>query len=673
MAPDKDNKTRAWQYYELGRAYNNGLVPNQYRTVNTNVEFFSGNQWLHIPETKAMSRLAKPVFNIIKRVTGLFVAALTANETTISFDSLSYYDGENLSDPTSNAAEYATAEVRNLMDKFKMNYRVREALFDGAQTGDYCAHFFWDANAMPYGGAFGAYRGEIQMEMVDGINVMFGNPNDRRVQKQPYVLIIGRDTVENLREEKRRFDKLNKKGKSPDAAETIQPDNDTAHQIGVGGRHELIQADDKNGKCLYVYMYEKRTHEEDVTDPETGEPVEEIVRDDDGNPVPLTVDGKPVVNPDGSPRYKTRRMKHYVTTVYATKATKSCNIFSDVDTGLSLYPVAWGNWEHQKNQYHGRALVTGIIPNQIFINSMFAMVMRHLQLMGFPKAVYNADLIGQWNNEVGQAIAVHGLQPGQAIGDIAGFLQPADMSNQIIVAIDKAMQYTRECLGATDVQMGAVRPDNTSALMVLQANSEVPLENPKANLYEWYEDVGAILLDMMGTYYGERPLVREREFEEIVTGPDGTPLIDPMTGTMMQNTVSRRVLESFDFRQFKHLYLNIRVDVGATSTYSEISIVQTLDNLRRDGTLEIIDYLERIPDKLIPRKAELIAELRKRAQTMQAAGAAQPGVSAPAGGPSMGGPLDEAKVIQNMPENIQSRFDQLPEVAQDALLRVQGH
>ena len=673
MAPDKDNKTRAWQYYELGRAYNNGLTPNQYRTVNTNVEFFSGNQWIHIPETKAMSRLAKPVFNIIKRVTGLFVAALTANETTISFDSLSYYDGENLSDPTSNAAEYATAEVRNLMDKFKMNYRVREALFDGAQTGDYCAHFFWDANAMPYGGAFGAYRGEIQMEMVDGINVMFGNPNDRRVQKQPYVLIIGRDTVENLREEKRRFDKLNKKGKSPDAAETIQPDNDTAHQIGVGGRHELIQADDKNGKCLYVYMYEKRTHEEDVTDPETGEPVEEIVRDDDGNPVPLTVDGKPVVNPDGSPRYKTRRMKHYVTTVYATKATKSCNIFSDVDTGLSLYPVAWGNWEHQKNQYHGRALVTGIIPNQIFINSMFAMVMRHLQLMGFPKAVYNADLIGQWNNEVGQAIAVHGLQPGQAIGDIAGFLQPADMSNQIIVAIDKAMQYTRECLGATDVQMGAVRPDNTSALMVLQANSEVPLENPKANLYEWYEDVGAILLDMMGTYYGERPLVREREFEEIVTGPDGTPLIDPMTGTMMQNTVSRRVLESFDFRQFKHLYLNIRVDVGATSTYSEISIVQTLDNLRRDGTLEIIDYLERIPDKLIPRKAELITELRKRAQTMQAAGAALPGASAPAGGPSMGGPLDEAKVIQNMPENIQSRFDQLPEVAQDALLRVQGH
>ena len=185
------------------------------------------------------------------------------------------------------------------------------------------------------------------------------------------------------------------------------------------------------------------------------------------------------------------------------------------------------------------------------------------------------------------------------------------------------MQYTRECLGATDVQMGSVRPDNTSALMVLQSNAEVPLENPKANLYEWYEDIGAILLDMMGTYYGKRPIVRDREFKEIVTGADGLPMIDPMTGTMMQNTVTRRVLESFDFSQFKYLFLNIRVDVGATSTYSEISIVQTLDNLRRDGTLEIIDYLERIPDKLIPRKAELITELRKRAQSMQGVGAGQ--------------------------------------------------
>ena len=77
-------------------------------------------------------------------------------------------------------------------------------MYDGAQTGDYCAHFWWDPDAAPYGGAEG-HRGEIQMELVDGINVMFGNPNDARVEQQPYILLLGRAPVEQLREEMRRW------------------------------------------------------------------------------------------------------------------------------------------------------------------------------------------------------------------------------------------------------------------------------------------------------------------------------------------------------------------------------------------------------------------------------------------------------------------------------------
>ena len=129
MRDEKNNTTALWRYYEAGRDYNNTLVPNQYQTVNTNIEFFAGNQWLHINETQAMQRLARPVFNIIKRVTSLFVASLTSSNTTVNFDSLSYSDGDNLKDPDSNAAVIATAEVRNLFDKFKMQYRIREALF----------------------------------------------------------------------------------------------------------------------------------------------------------------------------------------------------------------------------------------------------------------------------------------------------------------------------------------------------------------------------------------------------------------------------------------------------------------------------------------------------------------------------------------------------------------
>lgn len=632
----ENSKTKAWEYYEQGRDYNRSLTPDLYRTVNTNIEFFAGNQWLHIPETSAMSRLPRPVFNIIKRITSLFVASLTSSATTISFEPLSYY-GAGSED--AEAAEYAGAEVRSLFEKLKLDYRIREALFDGAQTGDYCAHFYWDPEALPYGGMGGA-QGEIKMELIDGVNVMFGNPNTTDVESQPYILIVGRDTVDNLRREAEHYRALGGGGVEAD----IRPDSERAYQAAVGGRTELNSADGSNGKALYVYLYTKVRSERPFTDK----------------------NGVTYMRP--------------VTTVHVTKATKDCNIFEDVDTGLSRYPIAWGNWERQKNQYHGRALVTGIVPNQIFINSMMALVFRHLQLQSFPKTVYNADLIGRWNNEVGTALGVRGLQPGQDLRSVASVLQPADMSSQIVMAIDKVMEYTKECLGATDAQMGSLDLDNTSALMVLQSSSEVPLENPRAILHEWVEDIGAILLDMMGTYYGRRPIVRMRDFEEPLTGADGMPVIDGATGLMKMRSVRRRVVEEYDFSRLKNLWLKVSVEVGAATRFSEIAMVQSLDNLRRDGTLSLVDYLERVPDRLIPRKQELIDDLRRRSgeETAEDVTAAEepardePGhASQPEGSNIFFGAADEDKAIASLPGKMQAAYGTLPDTAKRTL-RVQG-
>ena len=663
----------AWKYYEYGRLYNNNLTPNQYTMVNTNNEFFIGNQWIHMPDNEAMRRLAKPTFNIIKRVTSLFVASLTSSNTTISFEPLSYQnDGE--------AASFATAEVRNLLEKFKMDYRIRDALFDGAITGDYAAHFFWNPEARPYGGAFGEYKGEIEMELIDGINVMFGNPNCREVEKQPYILIVGRDTVENLKREAEWWRRHRNTGNGtqcqPADTETchlcsagihITADAETTNFTGVGGKTEIRGDDDKTGKALFVYLYTKVWKEEQRINPRTG----------------LTEMRK-------------------VQTVHVTKATRHCNIFEDVDTGLTRYPLAWDNWQKQRNQYHGRALVTDIIPNQIFINQMMAMVFRHLQTQAFPTKIYNADLIPNISNEVGTAIGVRNLQPGQQIGEVISTIPAANMSAQIIQAIDLCMAYTKECLGATDAQMGNVRPDNTSALMVLQNASEVPLENTRAGLHEWVEDIGAILLDMMGTYYGERPIVKEKIVEEPVLGADGKQLIDPVSGRPASVKRKRRVLEEFDFSVFKHLWLNISVDVGATTYYSEIAMVQTLDNLRRDGTLNIIEYLERMPDKLITRKQELIESLKKRlgeesgaerASAMSGTGENPPVVKATpsrsqrtrrlavAGGQGLphgkggedvgcavGSELDAAKKIARLPTSMQAKYNGLPKTAQRAMI-----
>ena len=536
--------TKAWELYEAGRSYNHRLVPDQYSLVETNTEFFAGNQWLHLPQTPAMRSLPKPTFNILKRVASLFIASLTSSAVTIRYEPLAYYDGGGTADPQAEAVRMANAAVKNLLEQFRFDYRVRQALFDGAQTGDYCAHFWFDPAAKPCGGFLGAETGELKMELVEGINVMFGDPNDPVVEHQPYILLVGRDTVESLKAEQALRGGWGE----------VESDDDNGHMTAVGGKTEL-----EGGKALYLYLYRKAEGE-----------------------------------------------------VLVSKVTKTAVIYEDVKTGLTRYPIAWGNWERQRNQYHGRALVTGLVPNQIFINSMFATAMRHLQLMAFPKTVYNADMVAGWTNEVGQAIAVHGLQPGQSVREVAYNLQPAEMSSQIFALIDKAMAYTKECLGATDAQLGTARAENTSALIVLQTNAQVPLENIRSGLYEWVEDVGLILLDMMAAYYGERSIVTEREFTEMALSETGAPVLEEATGRVKTEKRKRTVIERFDFTRFRDLYLKVSTDVGESTYFSEIAMTQTLDNLRREGAMDLIQYLERVPEKLIPRKAELIAELKEK-------------------------------------------------------------
>ena len=668
--------TNVWKYYERGKSYNNSLTPNQYNVVRTNTEFFIGNQWQNLPQTPAMAKLPKPTFNILKRVASLFIASLSSSAVAVRLEPLAHYDGGGMVGPDDDIAGFANASVNNLLEKLNFDYRLREALYDGAQTGDYCAHFYWDATAQPFGARLGPYRGEIGMELVDGINVMFGNPNEFDVQKQPYVIIVGRDTAMNLRHEMEQFRKT-KNGMHSGTAATkndeslVQADGENWDFAGVGGRTEA-QADSEVGKVLYCYMYTKVQKEQEMVDPKTGLPLME-----------------PELGPDGLPKYeedangflvpKMVPAKEIVTTVHVTKATRSTVIYEDVDTGLSLYPIAWGNWERQKNQYHGRALVTGMLPNQISINKLFASAIRHVDLLAFSKTIYNADLISSWNNEIGQAIGVHGLQPGQSIQQVAYNLQPSDMSNQVFALIDKAMAYTKECLGTTDAQMGNVKPENTSALMVLNTNAEVPLENIRAGEYEWLEDCCKIILDMQGTLYGKRPVIMSKVFKDIVTDAGGVPVIDPMTGQMKTQEVTYKVVENFNFNELKNVALSMKIDAGATTYFSEIAMTQTLDNLRRDGTLDVIQYLERLPDKLIPKKKELIDELRGRiaqgTQENAAAGAAIPQAGTPVSAkkdgdaaPSMGGPLSQDKMVQGLPEQLEKGFDELPNIAKKTAL-----
>ena len=520
----KSNIEKDWALYESGIRYNNALYgsdKNYYETIDANIAFANGDQWRNV----VADGLPKPVFNIIKRVKQFKIASLKTDNVAISISPMEYrpQSMEPSMQQKVRDTDLANAEIKNILENINFDYLSRTLLGDGFDTGDWCLHWYFDKDEQPFKQSNPDIRGIIKAEIIDATNVMFGNPNTRKVEKQPYILIIGRDLVKNLRDEYKKYNK-------DDGWAYIEADNDTQYQMGDNGK---VEADaDGYSKAIYVIKYFKKN-------------------------------GK----------------------VYAHKFVHNRYIYENKNTGLDYYPIAFNNWEEVKGSYHGRAETTGIIPNQIAINKMFAMVIYHLMLTAFPTAVYDADRIENWTNEIGAQIPVTNLN-GDNIKSIAGYLEPATMSSQIMSAIETAMQYTKETLGVGDVSLGNVTMNNATAIIAIQKSAAVPLENVKAAYYEFVEDCGRIMIDMMATYYGIRPVVIESDLG--------------------------RTTEMFDFKILKGMWLHIKTDVGSASYFSEIASLQTLDNLLNNGLIEFVEYLKRVPDELIPQKQELINSIEAK-------------------------------------------------------------
>ncbi len=274
--------------------------------------------------------------------------------------------------------------------------------------------------------------------------------------------------------------------------------------------------------------------------------------------------------------------------VWCEKNVRNAVIQPPKDTRLSRYPIALMNWDTRKNSCHGVAEVTGLIPNQVFVNKILALSQLSQMQMSFPKVIFDRTRIREWSNKVAGAVAVN--------GDIAGaaqYLMPPGASYDAWNGLNATLETTMRMMGANDVTLGNLKnPDNTSAFIATRDAALVPLQSQQERFYAFVEDIGMIWLDFIRQYYrAGRMIPLEQEGHRIFI-----PLPDD-------------VLDAYTMR--------LKVDVGPSTMWSEVQVVQTLDNLLKGAQISLRQYLERIPDGHIPMREELLSET-KQWETQQA-------------------------------------------------------
>lgn len=493
---------RVYAEYEEGVQFNEGI--KLYETVETNENFFIGKQW----EGVRSNGLPTPVFNFLKRVVLFSVANVSTDNLKLHAKPLPS-SGNVPTAVLEQLADILNDQFSAIFERNEMGGCIREFCRNAAVDGDGCMYTYWDDTAET--GQMS--RGALKTEVLQNTNVIFGNPNLRSVQSQPFIIIERRMTVK----EARKYAKRNGVSELD------------VHNINAGEKESgNIHLDQLGGDKVTVLL--KMWKEE-----ESG-------------------------------------------TVHCFECTDTATVRGEWDLGIKLYPLVWMNWDYVQDCYHGQAMITGLIPNQIFVNKLFAMSMISLMTLAYPKVVYDKTKVSKWSAKVGASIGVNGSVDG-----VAKIIDPASISPQIAQFIDVAIGYTQKFLGASDVALGDTRPDNTSAIIALQRAAATPMELTKQNLLACIVQQGEIYKEFMGEYYGERTV----EIKLPQTAENGTIL--------------------FDFSALKAIPCSIDLDAGASSYWSEIANMQTLDNLLMQGKIPTSEYLRRLPNGQISDRESLIA------------------------------------------------------------------
>ncbi|MBQ7095509.1 MAG: hypothetical protein IJN80_03565 [Clostridia bacterium] len=384
--------------------------------------FYEGDQWRYLPTDG--ERL--PIYNIIEPIVKYKTAVVAQNHLSLryGFDTA---DRPALETIAHQSADLLNTHARVLWEQNQMDQKCWEAVEDGCVSGASYLYFYMR-------------DGQLKGEVLEGVDLLFGDEQQEDLQQQPYIMIIQRRSVEDVQKEARAA------GIPEEAILQIRPDTD------LPLRERLLENDlPEKRKCTSILKFYK-----------------------DGN------------------------------TLCYLRAVRGLIYCPEVRLeGVSRYPIAPFIWARRKGSCRGRGAVEGLIPNQITINKNLVRMDIAIKRFAFPKLVYSAPRIQNVEDieKVGASIAVD--DPNVGIGELISYVQPASINSLAYNFMGNMISTTRELSGAGDAVTGQINPEQASgaAIVAVRDAAVLNLNFAVAQLSRFVEDVALIWFDLLRAYH----------------------------------------------------------------------------------------------------------------------------------------------------------------------------
>lgn len=277
-------------------------------------------------------------------------------------------------------------------------------------------------------------------------------------------------------------------------------------------------------------------------------------------------------------------------TVWGKTVTEKAVIRPEWNLLIHRYPIAKFVWERRRSCTYGDSEITYQIPNQIALNQAHSISVWAMQNTGMPKTIINGDLIPDGiSNDPAEVVKIYGS--AEDMMSAIRYVAPPNYGAAFINFTDAFAQNVLMDNGANDAALGNFRPDNATAIVQAREAAMAPMQIYQNRFYSANEDVARIWADFWITMYGKRSI------------------------KINDNGITRYMV--FDAERYKDLVITARIDVGASTLWSEAVSIANLGNLLTSQLISFTEYLERIPKGLIPNVSGLINSRKQQEQQAQ--------------------------------------------------------
>ena len=279
-------------------------------------------------------------------------------------------------------------------------------------------------------------------------------------------------------------------------------------------------------------------------------------------------------------------------TVWGKTVTETAVIRPEWNLLIHRYPIAKFAWERRRSCAYGDSEITYQIPNQIALNQAHSISVWAMQNTGMPKTIINGDLIPDGiSNDPAEVVKIYGS--AEDLMSAIRYVAPPNYGAAFINFTDAFAQNVLSDNGANDAALGNLRPYNATAIVQAREAAIAPMQMYQNRFYSTNEDVARIWADFWITMYGRR--------------------------SIKINRGGRTEYMLFDSERYKDLVITAKIDVGASTLWSEAVSISNLGNLLTAQQISFIEYLERIPKGLIPDVSGLINSRKQQEQQAQQA------------------------------------------------------